>query len=649
MSHYDDLPSRAATHELEDQAIAAFQARLTESRAFVLQGSDRKDYGVDCQIEVIHDGRATNARVHVQLKGTARSPNGDGSISVEVSRANINYLLMQPYSIYVCFHAPTGSLLVRTTESVVRQYEHEGKAWSDQQSLTVNFAEELTVERLNRMGALARSEARSSRDRRIDQSGTPAAAVPAKVLTSTQPVHVPEDPTHAAQVLAHLYERDADDIISGAFEKFLAVLGSNHDAMGSAFMAEINLGMARPSPFPERIKDGIAHLRSKLEGGLYQPCSLHYSIGNGFSALGDEEQAKAAYLDALADPALPRLPGLAAQIHKNLGTSFERLGDEDQAVEHYRHALHHNPDLPEAHSAIAHYHLRSDRFAEALDHFDRAIFVERRLGQASSVAGWRANILFNLKEGRAAFREINSLLGRSQIDEWIWPWCARLVAAFGRENADNAAQALTFWKRYVEVYPDHSAARRELLLAGLYLHSQGRDNGKSYAEFREWFDRHITHVAPEDAALPWDRLGHWAQDEGDWAEAEGCFRHAYDLEGGHFGYCLGTALVFMERFEESLPLLRAQAEILQPDAQSWFQLGVTYAGLERPEDAIAAYRKALELDPDYDLAMFNLGGIHWNAGQLAEALTIWKMAIAQFPDHELAIKLRADIPLLSDA
>lgn len=649
MSHFDHLPSRAATHELEDQAIAAFQTRLTESQAFILQGSDRKDYGVDCQIEVVHEGRATNVRVHVQLKGTSRALNSDGSVSVDVSRANLNYLLMQPYSIYVCSHAPTGSLRVRTTESVIRQYEHDGKAWSDQQSLTINFVEELTVERLGRLAALARSEARSSRDRRIDHSGAPTTALPAKVLTSTPTVHVPEDPAHAAQVLAHLYESGADDVISGGFDKFLAVLGADNDAMGSAYMAEINLGMARPSRFGERINDGIAHLKSKLEGGLYQPSSLHYSMGNGFSALGDEEQAKRAYLAALADPALPHLPGLAAQIHKNLGTSLERLGDEERAVEHYRLALKLNPDLPEAHSAVGHYHLRSERYAEALDHFDRAVFVERRLGQASSVAGWRANILFNLKEGRAAFREINSLIGRSPVEDWIWPWCARLVAAFGRENPENAAQAMTFWQRYVEAHPEHSAARRELLLAAFYLRSQGRDIGRSYAEFRQVFDCHIGHVDPDEAALPWDRLGHWAQDDGDWAEAERCFRYAYDLEGGHYGYCLGTALVFLGRFEESLPLLLAQAEVLQPDAQSWFQLGVTYAGLERPDEAIAAYRRALDLDPDYDLAMFNLGGTYWNAGKLAEALTIWKAAITRFPDHHLATKLKADIPLLSDS
>ena len=143
----------------------------------------------------------------------------------------------------------------------------------------------------------------------------------------------------------------------------------------------------------------------------------------------------------------------------------------------------------------------------------------------------------------------------------------------------------------------------------------------------------------------WDRLGHWAQDEADWAEAEFCFRKAYDLAGGHYGYCLGTALNFLGRFEESLPILREQAERIQPDAMSWFQLGAAYGDLGQSSQAIDAYEKALALDPDYDLAMFNLGGVHWNRGEKIEALAIWTTAIDRFPDHELTAKLRREMPV----
>ena len=264
----------------------------------------------------------------------------------------------------------------------------------------------------------------------------------------------------------------------------------------------------------------------------------------------------------------------------------------------------------------------------------------------SSVAGWRVNALFNLDDGRDAFREISTLLSHAGDPPWVWPWCAKQVANFGRTTVGNARQAIGFWQRYIAAHPAASAARRELLLAAFYLRVQGQDVQQTYAEFRAEFDKQIAHIDDEDAALPWDRLGHWAQDEGDWAEAERCFRKAFELKGGHYGYCLGTALNFFGRFEESLPILLEQAEVIQPDAMSWFQVAVAQDNLGRPAEAIAANLRALALDPDYDLAMFNLGGVHWNSGDRVEAEKVWRAAVKRFPDHELAVKLRFMVPFL---
>lgn len=63
-----------------------------------------------------------------------------------------------------------------------------------------------------------------------------------------------------------------------------------------------------------------------------------------------------------------------------------------------------------------------------------------------------------------------------------------------------------------------------------------------------------------------------------------------------------------------IPLLLEQAQIVQPDAMSWFQLAAAYASLDNWREAIEAYEKALAIDPDYAVAMFDLGGAHWNSG-----------------------------------
>jgi tetratricopeptide (TPR) repeat protein len=641
MNPFDELPRRDQNHEIEDQALAAFQKRLADSGCFILQASDRKDYGTDCQIEVVAGGQATNVRVHVQVKGTARNLNADGSLSVSVERANLNYLLMQPYSFYACYHVPTGSLRICLADTVLQQYEHDGRSWTDQSSVTVTFTREMTTDRLCKVAALVRSGARSSRDRRVAQTAAGPKDLPNAILDAAPEVHVPADQRQAATLLQQLYDQNADDVISTSFERFAAALGDDHDFMGIPYMSEINLGMARRTRHPERIAEGIAFFQRQLASGRFQAASLHYTIGNAYSAVPDDEQAKLAYQAALADPALIGASELAAQIHKNLGTSFERLGDQDSAVEHYCEALRLDSNLAEAHNAMGNHLVRIGRYKDALNHFDQVAFVDRNQGKMTAVSGWRVNVLFNLDQGAAAFREINALTGQADRYEWIWPWCLRLVASFGRTTIDNAVHARAFWRRYVQAHPDSSQGRWELLMSNFYLRGQGYDLKKTYAEFRDEFDRHIANVSADDAALPWDRLGHWAQENGDWAEAERCFRKAYDLEGGHYGYCLGTALNFLDRFDESLPILLEQAKALQPDAMSWFQVGVAYAHLGQAEQAIDAFHQAVTLDPEYAAAMFELGGVHWNSGDHAKAKQAWLVACERFPDHELVSQVKA--------
>ena len=244
LDHLDDLPKRDANHVAEEKAETAFQACLTASGRFILQRADRKDYGTDCEIEVVDQGQATNVRVHVQLKGTERPLNADASLSIEVSRSNLNYLLMHPHSFYAAYHIPTSSLRICPAETVLHQYEHARKNWTHQQTLTVNFTDELMNARLDRLATLARLAARAARDRRVEQTRAAPGDVAGLVRRIIPDIHVPDDPALAGQLLAHLYNQDADALISGAFDRFAAVLGVDNDAMGPAYMAEVNLGMA---------------------------------------------------------------------------------------------------------------------------------------------------------------------------------------------------------------------------------------------------------------------------------------------------------------------------------------------------------------------------------------------------------------------
>ena len=125
----------------------------------------------------------------------------------------------------------------------------------------------------------------------------------------------------------------------------------------------------------------------------------------------------------------------------------------------------------------------------------------------------------------------------------------------------------------------------------------------------------IEHVDDKDeAAFLSDRLRDWAQDDADSAEAERCFRRAYDLVGGHYGYCLGRSSTSSVGSKRACLCCanRPQASSLTPRVGL---VGAAYGDLGKSARAIEAYEKALALDPDYDLAMLNSAAFTGTAGK----------------------------------
>ncbi|HGP3622392.1 TPA: tetratricopeptide repeat protein [Yersinia enterocolitica] len=337
---------------------------------------------------------------------------------------------------------------------------------------------------------------------------------------------------------------------------------------------------------------------------------------------------------------------LAAQCYKNMGGSYSSLGDEEKAIDCYQTALKLDPNLSEAIYALGVYYNKKGNYELALEYFDSIIFSYNSPHRLVGVVQWRINTLFNLKDYRSAYREINTLLSRSENKEQLWKWCLMLVATFCRTSTISAKLSLPFWERFLKMYPHNPDASRELLLAKNYLRKNNDEIFFSYDDFKEEFELRILDVKYEDTAFLWDRLGHWAQDEDKWLDAESCFRKAHDIDGGEYGYCLGVALNHLGRFKESLPLLLEQAELIQPDDFSWFQVAISYEFQGRILEAIEAYEKCLSLNEKNELALFNLGGLHWNNNNLEEASRVWKLAVKFYPEHELTHKLRSDIPFI---
>ncbi|MCY4398207.1 MAG: tetratricopeptide repeat protein [Gemmatimonadetes bacterium] len=644
MSHLDDLPKRHSSHRIEEQSKTAFRVAISECEEFAIQ-SDDCDYGTDFQIEAVDGGEMTNVRVHVQLKGTTCEASPDGSVSVSVARTNVSYLLMQPGSIFVCYHILTRRLLVCRVDDVVRLYEHRGKEWCDQQSLTVRFKNTFDHGFQQSLREYVVASARGERDRRLNLAIHPPETLSMVREEGAIDLPVPADPTQAKRVLVELYEGGQDRIISLSFDKFRAVLGSSDDTFLLAYMAEINLGINGTKCDQIRIRQGIDALHNTIHGGQSSPGSVLYSIGNGWLALKEFKKARDAYNSALL--LLDESKGAAARCSKNLGTALEKLNHPDAARSLYERALELDPNLAEAHFALGLWHYRHKHadLDRALDHLDAIVWPRGSAGTLLAVQGWRAEILFRQRRTREAIREVRALLHGAPSAAWVWPWCARLVSIYGKSSVEATQFSISFWGAYLEEFRDDLPARKEILLCVYYLHDRGERTGWDYERFRKAAETLAADGDP-DAALLWDRAGHWAQMAEDWQEAETCFRRAFQLSPNEYGYCLGTALNFLHRYEEAIAVLLPQATEHQPDAMSWFQLAVAREGIGDVHGCIDAYKQALALDEGYDRAWFNLGGAYWNSGNHTAAVSIWKEAIRLFPTHPLSSRLKTDLPHL---
>ena len=541
---------------------------------------------------------------------------------------------------------PAACLLARYALDVVLEYERRGPSWRAQDTITVRFVQEFDERFQRTLHARVLAAGRSARDRRLEWTVTPPEKLPSLVRSSVAHAEVPTNTAEAQKLLLELYHDGQDRVISASFARFAAVLGSVPGGLDIAYMSEINLGLNN-LPFDEtRVRKGIEALEEAMGRRKMHPASLRYCQGNAWLALREYETARDVYTTALAEMDDPRLADLAAQCCKNLGTTLEQLGEHVGAVQLYKRALQLNPDLAEAHFALALQYLRTgENLPLALTHLDAVTYRHGSAVTAPPIQGWRVEILFRMGDTAGAYRELNTLLTAANQFDWIWRSCARQVAKYGRASTDSTAKALAFWRVYLRNHPADVAAQRQHFLCLSVLHWDKRPTDSNFEEFKSAAARLIDQRDPDPAFL-WDRVGHWAQSEGDWNNAEQAFRKAYELEPERYGYCLGTALNFLDRHAEALPILLEQAEKHMPDAMSWFQVAVAREAVGDIPATIAAYQRALELDPQYDLAWFNLGGIYWKSRDVEQARATWTEAISKFPEHWLAIKVQRELPFL---
>ena len=639
MTHLDDLPELGPYSHVHEQSITAFRDAISSCEEFVIQSESCRDYGTDYRIEARDDDRMTNATVCVQLKGTEKEQNKDGSVSISIKRRNLNYLLVSPDSLYVCYHIPTKRLLVEAVEDLAPGIERK----SDQLTVTVRFSKDFNGDYQRRHRKIVVASAKENRDIRFHSRTCPPEKISAQLSQEPFNVHIPSNPMEAEELLIQLYEYGRDKTISLSFEKFRTILGPTNNSFIRAYMAEINLGMNSEECNRSRIREGIDEIKKAVNGGVFSQGSMLYCIANGWFAINRYEKAAEAYhlaLDALAEPGSAKI---IAQCYKNLGSTMEKLNKPDKACQYYKRALKFDAKLAEAHFALARWNRRNGNFKTAVIHLDKIIWSRGSAGTSEIISGWRAESLFELDKIKEAIREVNSLLSVADKVDWVWPWCARLVATYGKSSSVAAEYSIQFWDRYLEQNAGDTRAKVQRLLCVSYLHSNSDEVKWDYQEFK----RNVVDIVNDGFPNPellWYRVGLWAQEEGNWAEAEKWYRKAYGYCPEEYGYYLGMALNHIEKYEEALQILLPHAKEHFPDELSWFQVAIAMEGVGDTEGCIDAYERVLKLDENYAKAWFNLGWIYWNSRQMAKAKEVWTEAIRRFPEHELAVRLKTDLP-----
>ena len=275
MNPLDDLPQRDSAHDTAEAAENAFRTAIEDYKLFLIQRDDRHDYGSDFELEARTGSAMTNIRVHVQLKGTGSPLRGNSSIAVSVARSNLNYLLVQPDSLYVCFHLPSQRLFVCYVEDVYRDYEHRDEDWAQQDNVTVTFVQDFDEGFQRQLNARLLERGRSSRDRRLQWIAAPPERIPLLAKHNVV-IEVPADPVRAKEILDALYADGDDAEISRSFARFEAVLGTVPGAMGTAYLAEINLEINGSSFDRDRVTQAIAVLEARMNSGEVHPGSVLY-------------------------------------------------------------------------------------------------------------------------------------------------------------------------------------------------------------------------------------------------------------------------------------------------------------------------------------------------------------------------------------
>jgi len=278
--------------------------------------------------------------------------------------------------------------------------------------------------------------------------------------------------------------------------------------------------------------------------------------------------------------------------HRDLGNGLQQMQRFAEAVNSYDKALALKPDLADSHNNRAIALASLQRFDEAVESYGRAIALKPDYAQALNNRG---TVLSNLSREEEALADFNRAIALEP----------NYVKAL-----NNRGALLAKLRRYAEALQDHDRA--------IALNSQDADSHDKRANVLIGLRR------PEDALASFDRA--LALDPG--------------LAGAHNGR--GTALAMLGRPQEALDA-HDRAIALDPNsAAAHNNRGTALASLDRLTEALESHERALALDPNSANAHANYGTALGLLDRPEEGLESLERAIALRPDLDQAYTNRGN-------
>lgn len=153
-----------------------------------------------------------------------------------------------------------------------------------------------------------------------------------------------------------------------------------------------------------------------------------------------------------------------------------------------------------------------------------------------------------------------------------------------------------------------------------------------------------------DIHVPYNRLGFYYHNQGEFEKAIKHFHKAIDLKSDYVDayYNLGNAYQELGRMDLAIQNYKKAIKIHPNYSAVYNNMGIVALKIRDLDRAKEYFEKAIEINPKYGDALANLGIIYRNLGDLDKAIKYHKLSLDIFKDHMSYYTLGVDYQLKKD-